>query len=389
MVLRTDRKTNHDVIRTVALAVTALVLFSCQNDDILDNSHNDKVTVYPIISSAVETTPQTRALQGNYTEFTVNQQVLSTNAVAFDSDDERVEEEDISGIFAPVSTGWRSTVEVKPSYKYNLYSYSRIMPTATAPVFNYGSESSVSLTFTGLDIITENDPLVGIAAAAAAVPDNQSGQYPVLNNLNRGKFSIGMVPSSELEGSTFKAFLALDHLYSKATISFCVAAKYNGLREIHIKDVQIKVDHNTLSGSHVYRFYTQQFELEKDNNNKYVINGNPASIDLFDGPTATAQPEEGDDFIALTTQYQEFGYYYFLPLSPTPSMYLEVTYDILDLQNNTVRRNQTARNGNLFQSISDNGGKATAGRNYNVNITVDPTYVFQLSDGDLNSEVDL
>ena len=81
MALRTKGKTNHDVIRTVALAVTALVLFSCQNDDILDNSHNDKVTVYPIISSAVETTPQTRALQGNYTEFTVNQQVLSTNAV--------------------------------------------------------------------------------------------------------------------------------------------------------------------------------------------------------------------------------------------------------------------------------------------------------------------
>lgn len=376
MLLRTKRHTSHDIIRTVAVAVTALVLFSCQNDDFMDNINSNKVTIHPVISRAIETTVQTRALAG-YSEDTIRQQALSVNAVAFDSLNARAIANDIQGLFAPVSTGWRSTVEVEPSYKYNLYTYSRVMPTATTPQFSYDSESNVSLTFTGLDIITENDPLVGVAVAGAVISNNNPApsQYP---DLTKGQFSIGKIPSSEVDGTSFKAFLALDHLYSKATLSFRVDNKY--IYEVRIKDIQIKTDHNTLSGSHKYKFYSQNLELEKNNNSQYVVNGNAKGINLFDGPTATAQPEEGDNYIALTTSYREFGYYYFLPLPPVPSMYLEVTYDIYDnVGKILVRENQTARNGNLFSTISDNGN-AAAGTNYKIKILVSPTYLYQLSD---------
>ncbi|MBR5707359.1 MAG: hypothetical protein IKX55_07320 [Bacteroidaceae bacterium] len=376
MALRTNIHNNHDLFKTVALAVAALVLFSCQNEDALDNS--GKVTIYPVISRSIETTIQTRALTGfTYSEFTDGKQALSANAVAFNSQtDARVTDQDKQGLFAPLTEGWRSTIEVEPSYKYNLYAYSRNMP-STSTTFNFGSESNVSLTFNGLSIMTEIDPLVGVAAAAASLPDGNEppANYP---ELTKGSFSLGTIPATE-SGSTFKAFLALDHLYSKATISFCIDQTYNSLRQVRIKDVQIKLDKGTLTGNHTYTFYDQQLRLASDR----TFGGSAMSIDLYDGDNATATPNEGDEFIALTTSLREFGYYYFLPLDPTPAMYLEVTYDIYDLNNNPVRQNQKATNSNLFAAISYNGGKAAAGNNYKLNILVSPTYLYQLSDDDL------
>ena len=81
MTLRTIRHFGHDVIRTVALAATALIVFSCQEEDALDSS-NGKVTIYPVISRSIETTIQTRALPG-YAEFTDNKQALTAYAIAF------------------------------------------------------------------------------------------------------------------------------------------------------------------------------------------------------------------------------------------------------------------------------------------------------------------
>ena len=376
MILRTTTHTNHVLFRTVAIAAAALILFSCQKEDLTDN--NRKVTILPVISSSVETTVQTRALAG-YSEFTVDKQALAANAIAFNAQtDERVTAQDKQGIFAPLSEGWRSTVEVEPSYKYNLYTYSRNMPTATTPTFAYGSASNVSLTFNGLYLITETDPLAGVAAAGASLPANNvaPANYP---ELTKGSFSLGTIPAAAQDGSTFKAFLALDHLYSKVTLSFRIDQTYSNLREVRIKDVQIKIDQGTLTGNHKYTFFDQQLTLATP----ATIGGGTLSIDLFDGTNATAQPNENEDFITLTTELREFGHYYFLPISPTPAMYLEVTYDIYDLKGKPVRENQTAQNKNLFAAISYNGGTAAAGTNYKVNVLVSPTYLYQLSDDDL------
>ena len=376
MALRTNRHTNHDMFRTAALAVAALVLFSCQKEDYSDNS--GRVTIYPEISRSVETAVFTRALSG-YSDFTTDKQPLSANAVAFNAQtDERVAAQDKQGTFAPLTEGWRSTVEVEPSYKYNLYTYSRNMPTATTPTFTFGSAANVSLTFNGLYIITELDPLVGVAAAGASLPANNvpPANYP---DLTKGSFSLGTIPAAATDGSKFKAFLALDHLYSKATISFKIDETYSNLRQVRIKDVQIKMDKGTLTGNHVYTFADQGLAWANDK----TIGGGAISIDLYDGENATATPAQGNDYIALTTSLQQFGYYYFLPLDPVPAMYLEVTYDIYDLAGNPVRVNQTATNNSLFAAINYNGGKAAAGTNYIVNILVSPTYLYQLSDDDL------
>lgn len=386
MALRIKGHTNHDMIKTVAIAVTALILFSCQKELVEDNSN--KSTLYPVINRALETTVRTRAytdnLEGTFIPYADNRQTLTVHAIAFDEDG-RNSEYDVQGIFAPQSGGlWRSTVEAELGYTFSLYSYSRTMPTSSTPQFTYTSESDVKIAFNGLDVLSTNDPLVCVAASGKLLPENASSdRYPDLEN---GKFSIGMISKVKVENveNSTRVFLAMDHLYSKATLNFRVDNTYSQFRDIRIKNIQVKTDKGTLSGSHSYNFYRQALTL--DANKAYQ--GSADSIDLFDGPTAKG-PEEGKDYIELTTSSEELGYFYFVPVNPIPTMYLTVTYDILDKKGNVTRANQTARNDKVFSIITSSGYTITPGTSYKINILVSPTYLYQLSDDDVEFKSDI
>lgn len=378
MTVRTKGLSNLNTFKAVAMTAIALLLFSCQNEQITDDR---RITLYPVIDNKIETTVMTRADavdKTKYTEYTGDaRQALAVKAIAYEPNSTtRAQGKDADGVFAPLSpTGWRSGVKVEQNYDYNLYVYSNSMPTATPPTFSL--TDGAALTFDGLDLITTLDPLVCVAASGAVLGDNPDpNDYPTLT---QGSFSIGTITTIEVEEEerTTKAFLAMDHLYSKATLSFRVDNQYSQLRKVRIKDVEIKIEKSTLSGSHTYGFPNNKLTL--DANKTYT--GNPSSINLYDGPTATAQPE--GEYIELTTTFKEFGYFYFLPMNPIPSMYLQVTYDVCDLNNNVVRADQTASNYSIFSSIDYSGGRAAAGTNYLVKILVSPSYLYQLSDDDL------
>lgn len=380
MTARTKGLSNHNVFKAVAMTAIALLLFSCQNEQITEDR---RITLYPFIDNKIETAVITRADavdKTKYTEYTgEDRQALSVQAIAYQPNSTtRAPEMDAAGVFAPLSpTGWRSGVKVEQNYDYNLYVYSNSMPTTTQPTFSL--TNGATLTFDGLNLITTIDPLVCIAASGAVLGDDPDpNDYP---NLTEGSFGIGTITTVEVEGEerNTKAFLAMDHLYSKATLSFRVDNQYSQLRKVRIKDVEIKIEKSTLSGSHTYGFPNNRLNL--DANKTYT--GNPSSINLYDGPTATAEPEGENDYVELTTSYQEFGYFYFLPINPIPSMYLQVTYDVCDLKGNVVRADQTASNYSIFSSIDYNGSRAAAGTNYLVKILVSPSYLYQLSDDDL------
>lgn len=378
MTVGTKGLSNLNTFKAVAMTAIALLLFSCQNEQITDDR---RITLYPVIDNKIETTVMTRADavdKTQYTEYTGDaRQALAVKAIAYEPNSTtRAQGKDADGVFAPLSpTGWRSGVKVEQNYDYNLYVYSNSMPSATPPTFSL--TDGAALTFDGLDLITTLDPLVCVAASGAVLGDNPDpNDYPALT---QGSFSIGTITTIEVEEEerTTKAFLAMDHLYSKATLSFRVDNQYSQLRKVRIKDVEIKIEKSTLSGSHTYGFPNNKLTL--DANKTYT--GNPSSINLYDGPTATAQPE--GEYIELTTTFKEFGYFYFLPMNPIPSMYLQVTYDVCDLNNNVVRADQTASNYSIFSSIDYSGGRAAAGTNYLVKILVSPSYLYQLSDDDL------
>lgn len=383
---------NWHTLKAVALTAAAFVVLSCQQEQIQDNL-DGRITLYPIIENRIETTVMTRAAidQSKYARYDNqdNRQVISVQAISFLAGSNTRTDKDAGGTFAPVQPtqqnprGWRSGVKVEPNVKYDLYAYSRLMPSATDPTFTY-QNGSASLAFNGLHVITTKDPLVCVAASGKVLPDNPTEDtYPVLYE---GVFNIGDIVKVTDNGveKTTKAFLAMDHLYSKATLSFRVDATYKSIRNIRIKDVDIVSAAGTLSGTHTYKFTDNSLTLAEQGS----LGGDPITIDIFgsDADLTTFQLDEDSTYYTLTTDYQEIGYFYFLPKNELQPIQLKVTYDVVDMKGNVTRTNVVTPNDNLFQSIKTS---ARRGVDYKVLITVSPTYIYTLSDDDVEMKLNI
>ena len=382
---RTKGLVNLHIFRAVAIIVAAMFMFSCQKEQIDSNSIN-RVKIVPVIDRKIETGVRTRAAVDKtlYSEYEDSiRQVLAAKAVAFDHESgERANDYDGSGVFAPLSNGgWRSGVEVETGYDYDLYVYSNNMPSSSVQ-FIYGN-GGASLEFNGLYLITTKDPLVCVSAAGAMLSDQPTpAQLPTLN---QGEFNIGQIGAPSQDDESYKAFLAMDHLYAKASLSFKVDTTYNKLRTIKIKAMEISVPKGLNSGTHTYTFSSNRITPAPN----ATVGGDSIKIDLLNGPTALAEHDENQTCVTLTTSPKDFGYFYFLPMNPVQSMNmkLKVTYDVYVQDSIIVRSSQTTTNAKLFNGINNNGKQAERGHDYKINVTVSPSYLYRLSDDDLEYDL--
>lgn len=370
---------------SVLLAATALV--SCQRDDIVDRN---LVTLYPVVERNIETTVLTRALTGYSAYNSGSRQTIRAYAV---NHDYTPGNEIATGLFSPSADGgWRSTLEVEADKSYYVYSYTSL-PGATDCSLNFTNQDDVNLTFKGLNIISNTDPLVSTAAAGASLVKNpDSSEYPALTE---GSFSIGEVETPANDKST-KVFLAMKHLYAKATLSFKVDPTYNELRTIKVKQVTVSTTAGgTLPGDHKINFKknTDIAQLVKDETTS-VSDASQTSVDILRGESSTVTFDDPDakDCVTLVPDLIEFGWFTFLPATylggNNPSLSITVTYDVYDKSNPAVplREDQTATNGNILKNLTSGGA---AGNNYRINLTVNPTYLIVLSDTDVSEGVQI
>ncbi len=370
---------------SVLLAATALV--SCQRDDIVDRN---LVTLYPVVERNIETTVLTRALTGYSAYNSGSRQTIRAYAV---NHDYTPGNEIATGLFSPSADGgWRSTLEVEADKSYYVYSYTSL-PGATDYSLNFTNQDDVNLTFKGLNIISNTDPLVSTAAAGAFLVKNpDSSAYP---ELTEGSFSIGEVETPANDKST-KVFLAMKHLFAKATLSFKVDPTYNELRTIKVKQVTVSTTAGgTLPGDHKINFKknTDIAQLVKDETTS-VSDASQTSVDILRGESSTVTFDDPDakDCVTLVPDLIEFGWFTFLPATylggNNPSLSITVTYDVYDKSNPAVplREDQTATNGNILKNLTSGGA---AGNNYRINLTVNPTYLIVLSDTDVSEGVQI
>ena len=372
--------TNLICVNCVSLLLAAVVLVSCQQDKLDKNL----VTLYPVVERNIETTVQTRALTG-YSEYNTGANRQTIYAYAANGTDETV-----TGYFSPSTAaagGWRSTLKAEANKSYYVYTHTAL-PGATNINFNFSiqnNEDVASLSFSGLNVISNTDPLVGTASAGAFIAAGATNQYP---ELTEGSYSIGTVQNPQNNQST-KVFLALKHLYSKATLRFKVDATYNELRTIKVKQVTVSTTAGgTLPGIHRYNF--KNGELKTDENTQ-VSDATQSTVDILRGASSTVTFDD-EEKTAVTLQaddYHEFGWLTFLPatyLGGNPNLSITVTYDVYDKSDPAVllRENQTATNSNILRT---SGG--VAGNNYQINITVNPTYLIVLSDTDVSEGLEI
>ncbi len=220
------------------------------------------------------------------------------------------------------------------------------------------------LTFDHLNAVTSKDLCIVVGMKGyekgTAVPTDMSDRL--------GKFNYN--PSSEGDN----LYLLVDHIYSGLEFQMKVNTKYDELRTIKIKSIKLMADNGENSVETIKTKVTVQ-----------AGSATPMSVETVgsyqrgsgNGNAAVLYESDNSEGKVLTTEYQSF----LACLWPNVNhkFVLETKYDVYDKKGNRVREDQTARNAITLQHSIPVGTK------YIVNIEVTPTFLYVLSDADLDN----
>ena len=180
-----------------------------------------------------------------------------------------------------------------------------------------------------------------------------------LTSASRGNFTFEYVSSRQNYIN-----LLFDHLYGRVVIWMKVDADYNALRTVKIKSMQLQLPAISQASADV----TLTNEAGMSSISFAVTETNEMTLDI-----RTTD-------ITLSTTLTEIASAYLAPFSGMlDNLVLVTTYDVYDKKGNKVAE-RTASN-KLSVPLAD----MTSGEQRAVNITVAPTYLYVLSDFDLNN----
>ena len=301
--------------------------------------------------------------------------------------------EPIKGHFYSNSDGsnWYTSLEISDEGTYYLYGYTPhsngvscdISSTAT-PGDNSAYSSGAVLTISNLPSVTSNDVCVVVGAKNGK--DNgysDSGDYEI-TGLRRGDFAYQADATGELYNNY--VFLLFDHLYSAFQVRMKVNGDYDALRTIVLKELYLQ----TSAGGSV---------TKKRTNVTVTLAATESTIDpvtgLYPDPIRSVVftpvgTDEGDGAIlsptdtpvTLSTAYSSYMCH-FMPMG-VDKLILTSVYDVYDKKGNLVRENCKATNTMVLSDLFSEQDVSRRGCRYNVNLIIQPTYLYVMSDPDLN-----
>ena len=168
--------------------------------------------------------------------------------------------------------------------------------------------------------------------------------------------------------------LAMDHLMARVTPYFYINdAEYAKLRTIKIKKVEF---------IHPNKAYTATVDYATDGSYKttWAEGAEMASAVTFyeetESPVVLGKDKGQDKAHAIAPSTC-----YFCPEMEISGLRMRVTYDVYDAKGNLTRPDAVAEN-----SIKKISGKLSEATNYKLYIPLVPSYLYVLSDGDLDSD---
>lgn len=223
------------------------------------------------------------------------------------------------------------------------------------------------LTINGMQTVMA-DACVIIGAKHGPDADHDGG-------LTAGNFMFNLKKG---ESENNYMYLLFDHLCSALSLSMRVYGDYNDLRTIKVKEIRLQTASN--SG-----------KTKKKMNVTVTLNGNNTGSNPIESITYTPTGEEecdgivfqSDEGLELSTSYSMF-LSHFVPQGVT-KLILTTTYDVYDKKGNLIRLNSKATNTILVTDIIDRLDAAERGSKYIINMTIQPTYLYVLSDPDLDN----
>ena len=294
---------------------------------------------------------------------------------------------------------------------YNAATNVSVAPNTVDDVTSY--KKGAILDLRGLESVTTKDVCVLVGAKTGTGKDAVSG-------LKIGQFACTMQQGGE--GYENYLFLLFEHIYAKVDFCFRVDEEYAKLRTIKLKGLTLKAytyEKQDLSdhldkpkpmakyGSISVKLKANSTNTSpKDNDVFFTPDKTPGAMDMdpvriypvqsADEDVDLELPSSADKYPAdyevvelrgkdKYTEESGFVPYFNFEDPKTKVLYeLRSTYDVYDKKGNLIRLNQEATNlivpYNLF-----NDPKLEAGRRYKVYLTVKPTFLYVLSDDDLDN----
>lgn len=243
---------------------------------------------------------------------------------------------------------WHAHFEVEPDKDYTVYGY---MPKTgeMGSTLTKTTADAATLTVTGMKPVTTDDICI-----ITGVKNTDEG-------LTEGQFGW----SWPIGDDSYKIHLLMDHLYAAAKFRLKIDADYASLRTIKLKTMTLSTDKGSVNATMTLTHNGTGASPITDVT--YTASGSNDAVVIFNNDEGTA--------LDKTTPVEINACF-----APTlsGSLTLISTYDVYDSKGNLIRQNCTASN-----KLPDL--EAVRAQRVQVNMTVTPTYLYVLSDPDLNN----
>ena len=329
----------------LAAAVAVLLLAACSSDDAPDSGD---VLRFGVITRGDGDAPVLNTSNTSTDPLTL----FVTTGV----------EAPVKGIVTWNDPTWSSNLSVTQGKDYYFYGFSpENAATGSLSMLTGAADYSggAVLTLTGVDAVSTKDLCV------------VTGVQGVENSTTAADVKLGKFYYLGKEKGNNFVHLLMSHLYASIKMQIKVDADYDALRTIKLKSMQLGTTEKTK--------VTLTVTLTANNTETNPI----TSSDASGGSAATTGVTiyESDNGVALSPTEPIELTANVLPFNDLlASLTLTSTYDVYDKKGMLIRENQTATNkltGAVIYMVR--------GDQMTLNLTVKPTYLYQLSDKDLDN----
>lgn len=384
------RRTFYISVIGATLCLGILLFWGCSDEHDADvRAEGTLLHLIAFPQSFHDVTPAwTRALPENYITYEnlepqvdMNHVQIQAYMTGYKDADHKYNDLIFSSIFAiqeeseggQTKYAWNSTTPTIETGDYYIYgfmpaedvSHVSIAPYKTTDDYRQGA----TLTISGLNAVTPSDVcvIVGVKGASDATKSIED------IDIRLGEFGF----KCEAEQKESYVYLLLEHLFAGLHFSFSVDSEYDKLRTIKLKSMTLRADQGNQTTVATVKATIHVKAIANSDNTVSPLEGVEWEAESYSESSEPAALYQGNEK-TLTTTPQEF-LACFAPKTNT-TFELETVYNVYDKQENLIREDCVARN-----KIQVSGESMNSGEIHSVNIVVIPTYLYMLSEPDLDN----
>jgi hypothetical protein len=341
-------------------------LMGCSKDEEEQLSNDTTIEVMSYVAGFEENTLTTRSWVPP-TPYVLYDEADKAIGIAFTENGK----EPKLGHFFTSSGKWRTNIDDIEPKTYYLYGY---VPHFGGISMSITDRDGANAKYSEGAIVTLNDvPAVMPSDLCVVIGAKEGTGKETVEGLRRGDFAYK--GSASAEGNY--VFLLLDHLYAALRIRMRVHDDYAALRTIKLKSLSLKTYAGATTSSQKTNIVVNLAATDGSNpiqSITYTPSGGEITEPL---EFWSSESEE------LTTDFKPFVGH-FMPDGIT-TLVLTSVYDVYDTQRNLIRKDCKATNTMVLSELLTDQATTLRGRRYTINMTIKPTYLYMLSEPDLNN----